>query len=458
MKTIHKEEFKDPKEAKDWLDSHFQYHNFTDEQYQALENITNPFPNYTFLPTAELTRENMGKLTPGWPHKEHYEKDQDALREAFNNVPSIKKTVAHVTTNFEALGLDSFKCIKPDGSLNREALENLEKTFTSGIFPAPIVAHLVRKEEKPSVNSMRVRFQLVLRNGTKIAPLLNDSILIEGKQAFQTSDFSFTKIKGTEYLSVKLELRDINDVYSKIQDQQILLNKMSQKIFGENVNDKFIELRLDERHPFATSGATIKALQDISESKEKGGVPPNLLKDAGDFMGKHKDTRIVITDGFIPMVDEINALTTDTNISQFIGASGFTLLSNEHFFIIINGINEYNHKNYDKIVDYQYFKRTLTHEIGHVLDLRLGAAIYGKRTHFSEHNNAFLNAFAEAPSILTEDHFMYSEELFNGEKLSKVIKDRIPNVVEIIDTHLDYFSGIDVTPKKSKVPDQPIML
>ncbi|WP_242273409.1 ADP-ribosyltransferase [Bacillus cereus group sp. BfR-BA-01538] len=459
---LHEEDFKERKEdAKKWIEDHFQNfkRDLTPVQEKAIERLKNPPSTYDLINIMKQTGGQLDTLPKDWPNIELYKQDKEHIDAAFEHLSGeIPKTFVYQDVNPSYFGLLDDEFIYEDGSLNIANFAELEKKLTYGKFSGYAAVTVSERRNQQDIGDARIKIRIELPNRTNAIPISEDILAIKGENGFLIEqEFSVITMHNTEYIRIEMKYIDKESIDGKIIDKQKELNSNESYREAFGISDKYelFEFLLNDNYTSGILAHTDEALQEIISSINSGGVNLQDLKDAVRFM-KYKNGKIIFTDRLLGFVPEIQY----GNNMDFKKANSSAGITNSfNLCIAVNGF-DYSNENYD----YNNLKDYLTHEIAHVLDDRLGNAINQEYLPFSVSDEGFLEHFKHAKTRLTEDifkyalsspreffaemfRFMYSNEVFNEEKLFEIVEERVPEIVKYIEDVLDYFAGKDIVPK-----------
>jgi hypothetical protein len=420
---------------------------------------------------------DSSKLPEGWEHREQYREDMNHLEGLLKKAPGIPRTVAYATFRFNGFGLYDYEYINPyeNYSLVREKVDKLDNNFYYGILTGYIEFSLV--EPSPSdIGDVLSRFQfkIDLPAGTKVIPTKEDRFIIDKDQGvLKLGKLTIVNKKGFDYLRANVEHRDKLTIQAAIKKKEEEINKIAASLFGLSaLEDRFIRLQFDNLYPFGAAESVEKALEEMRSPLDQGGLPKQYLECAARFM-EMSGGRITFTDRLLGFSTELQEFFTDIkDIMTYNKAGGITV--SPLLNIVINSNTNFS-DSAERYFNYKEYKNNLTHELGHVLDYFLGHVIHRDNLYFSKTDPHFNHLFEEGKKALTEDRFayarttpaeffaevfqfMYSEELFNGVKLSQLIRSRIPDTIKYIENLLNQHAGNEIPPKRNVITDKPFIL
>ncbi|OPA21272.1 hypothetical protein BHL53_27030 [Bacillus cereus] len=463
---LHAEDFKERKEdAEKWIEDHFQNfkHDLTSVQEKALERLKNPPSTYDLIDIMKQTGGQLDTLPKDWPNIELYKQDKEHIDAAFEHLSGrIPRTFVYLDVNPSYFELLEDHFFYEDGSLNIANFAELEKKLTYGKFSGYAAVTVSERRNQQDIGNARIKIRLELPNGTNVIPINGDVLAIKGENGFLIEqEFSIITVHNTEYIRIEMKYIDKDSIDEKIIDEQKKFNSNEsyREAFGITNHHELFKLLLNDNYASGMIKYIDEALEKMILPLEQGGVEQEYLKDAVRFM-EHTNGKIIFTDRLLGFVPEMMG---QPNIEIINKGSGISNIKN--LCIAINGYTQVEHDNI--IVDfreYDQFKKDITHEIGHLLDLRLGCFVYGRREMFSANNDNFNTLFEEAKFKLPENYifdyaksnvveffaemfqFIHSDEIFDGKKLSEYIRALLPDVVDFMEIWLKSNGGEDVIP------------
>ncbi|MCQ6336214.1 MULTISPECIES: hypothetical protein [Bacillus cereus group] len=444
----HQEDFKTEKEsAKKWIESHKLAldQNLTSAQRESIKNLHTPGEDYDLNKVLKDTGGNIDSL-PIIDNDGEQDDSSKALIEMYKtDIQHINKAFNHASGKipgkmyvYKELDMLDFGYDVPISEIDdNELTKEFEKNYTSGLFSEYLkVKPYYQKKPDNNINIYRrILLKLSLPIGTKVIPGDNETLYLPRQNGINITKMSKQNFYNQDVLQIEANFVHENEIKNDITKLQKKMNSDWNVSLDLPDDYEIVEFRMSDKYVSGSIAHMNTAIKDVLE------INPNFARDISRFI-KEKNGKIIFTDqllGYLEGIQYDNI--TPERIEKANTSAGIT--NNLNRVIGINGrIANTQVKAYDQL------SRILYHEMTHLGDSKLGLEYFG-RGNFSTQDKDFLELYEKDKDKLIDPFFdyakmnpseyfaevhsfIYSDIKINGESLSDIVADLIPDTVLFI--------------------------